>query len=98
MGGPRAYTWKELYRTCKRLMPKAKRFKPPAPLPVPLAKLVALTVMKTPLVPKKLKFNVAQVQMSQEDSVCATGPVESAFGIEFRDFEDELARYAGLIE
>ncbi|HEY3242253.1 MAG TPA: complex I NDUFA9 subunit family protein, partial [Phycisphaerae bacterium] len=73
LGGPKAYTWKELYQTCKRIIPCAKRWKPLAGQPVPLAKLLAMTVMKTPLVPAKLKFNVAQVQMSQEDSTCEIG-------------------------
>ena len=63
-----------------------------------MAKLLARTIMKTPLVPAHLKFNVGQVQMSQEDSVCSTEPVESTFGITMRNFERELTRYAALIE
>lgn len=97
MGGPKAYSWKELYATCQRLMPGAKRWKPMIGQPVSVAKLLARTVMKTPLVPRNLKFNVSQVQMSQEDGVCPTEPIESAFGIKLRDFESELARYADLI-
>lgn len=98
MGGPKTYSWKELYRACKRLMPGTKRWKPLAALPVPVAKLLAVTIMKTPLVPTNLKFNIGQVQMAREDSTCATDAVESTFGIKLRDFEDELARYAELIK
>ncbi|NOT02297.1 MAG: complex I NDUFA9 subunit family protein [Phycisphaerales bacterium] len=97
MGGPDRYNWKELYQTCRRLMPGAKRWKLMVSQPVPVAKLVARTIMKTPLVPTALKFNVDQVAMSQEDSVCEIAPVESSFGIRLRRFEDELSRYAELI-
>ncbi len=97
IGGPKAYTWKELYRVCRRLMPRGHRWKPIVSLPVPIANMVARTVMKTPLVPMELKFNVDQVQMSQEDSTCCTRLVEQVFGIELRDFEDELSRYATRI-
>jgi hypothetical protein len=65
--------------------------------PVFIANLLAATVMKTPLVPAKFKFNRAQVQMSQEDGVCDHTVVESAFGLKLRDFETELAAYAGSI-
>jgi NADH dehydrogenase len=97
MGGPDRYTWKELYQTCRRLMPAGKRWKPIVSQPVPVAKMIARTIMRTPLVPWALKFNVDQVAMSQEDSVCDIAPVESVFGIRLRRFEDELSRYASLI-
>jgi len=95
--GPTAYTWKELYEAAKRIMPAARRWKPLVSQPVPVAKLLARTIMKTPFVPSKLKFNVDQVQMSQEDSVASTDEVESTFGITLRDFEDDVTRYAELI-
>ena len=97
LGGPRAYTWKELYRLAKALIPGALRIKPLAGVPVPVAKALAATLMKTPLVPRTLKFNVGQVQMSQEDSVCDTQPVERTFGIQLRDFQFELSQYADQI-
>ncbi len=97
LGGPRPYSWKEMYALCRRLIPGAKRWKPMVSQPVPIAKMLAMTVMKTPFVPPNLKFNIGQVQMSQEDSVCAIEPVEEAFDIKLRDFESELARYAPLI-
>ncbi len=97
MGGPKAYSWKQLYLACQRLIPHAKRWKPMVGQPVPVARFLARTVMKTPLVPKKLKFNTDQVTMSQEDSICDITPVEAAFGIKMRDFESELGRYADLI-
>ncbi|MEE9294953.1 MAG: NAD(P)H-binding protein [Phycisphaerae bacterium] len=97
LGGPKSYSWKELYAVCRKLIPGAKRWKPLISQPVPIAKLLAVTVMKTPLVPSRLKFNLAQVQMSQEDSVCGTETVESAFQIRLRNFENELSRYAELI-
>lgn len=97
LGGPATYTWKELYAVCRRLMPGARRWKPMVSQPLPVAKLLALTVMKTPLVPRRFKFNVDQVRMSQEDSVCPTEPAESAFEFKYRAFEAELARYAERI-
>ncbi len=97
VGGPRAYSWKELYAVCRRLIPNARKWKPVVSMPVPLARLIAATLMRTPLVPGRLKFNDDQVQMSQEDGVCSVEPVESAFGIKLRDFEGELASYAELI-
>jgi uncharacterized protein YbjT (DUF2867 family) len=97
LGGPDTYSWKELYATCARCMPKAKTWKPMVSQPVPIAKLLAATVMKTPLVPRRFKFNTGQVQMSQEDSVCPIEPVETAFGIKLRGFEQELIRYADMI-
>lgn len=97
LGGPVDYNWKELYETCRRIIPGSRKWKPLVSQPVAVAKLLARTVMKTPLVPAHLKFNVGQVQMSQEDSVCPIEPVESTFGIKLRDFERELTRYAALI-
>ena len=97
LGGPRAYTWKELYSVAQRVLPGARRWKPRVGQPVWLAKLLAGTVMKTPLVPERFKFNRSQVQMSQEDSVCDHADAESALGIKMRDFESELAEYAGRI-
>lgn len=98
LGGPAVYNWKELYQTCRRIIPGSRSWKPLVSQPVVVAKLLARTVMKTPLVPAHLRFNVGQVQMSQEDSVCPTEPVESMFGITLRNFERELTRYAALIE
>lgn len=94
LGGPRAITWKDLYRLCRDLIPGAKTWKPMVGMPVPVARLMAATVMKLPLLPKMLRFNDGQVQMSQEDSVCDTRPVEDTFGLRLRDFEEELRGYA----
>lgn len=98
LGGAKALSWKELYRTCRELIPGAKSWKPMVGLPVVVANLVAATVMKMPLLPKMLRFNAGQVQMSQEDSVCDVTPVEQAFGIRMRDFRSELAAYAAQID
>lgn len=97
LGGPQTFTWKELYAACRELIPGACRFKPMLGQPVPLARLLARTLMRTPLLPLSLRFNVGQVQMSQEDSVCDIRPVEEAFGIRLRDFRFELSQYADLI-
>jgi uncharacterized protein YbjT (DUF2867 family) len=97
MGGPRAMTWREMYVTCREEMPGAKHWKPVIGQPVCLAKLAAKTVMKLPILPPLLRFNADQVIMSQEDSVCDTGPVERAFGIKLRDFREELKQYAAGI-
>jgi NADH dehydrogenase len=100
LGGPRTYSWKELYGLCRRLIPGARRWKPMVAQPVPLAKLVAATVMKVPVPIKRLdrlRFNVGQVQMSQEDSICDIAPAERDLDITFRDFEQELREYADQI-
>jgi NADH dehydrogenase len=97
-GGPKAITWRDLYRICREKIPGAKSWKPVVGLPVWLAKALALSpAMLLPILPGYMRFNVDQVQMSQEDSVCDTAPLEQAFGIRLRDFETELARYAPLI-
>ena len=98
LGGPEAYTWKELYRICRSLIPGAKRWKPIVGIPVWKAKLLAATVMKLPILPEILRFNSGQVQMSQEDSTCDSRAVEEAFGIRLRSFREELAEYAALID
>lgn len=98
LGGPEAMNWKALYRTCRELIPGAKFWKPMVGQPVWAAKLTAMTVMKLPILPRLMRFNVDQVQMSQEDSVCDIEPVEKTFGIKLRDFRKELAAYAAQIE
>jgi NADH dehydrogenase len=97
LGGPESVTWKELYRICRATIPGALHWKPIVGQPVAAAKFIAMTLMKLPLLPRTLRFNVSQVQMSQEDSVCDIAPVESTFGIKLRDFRAELATYAAQI-
>ena len=100
LGGPRSYSWKELYQLCKRCIPGAKQWKPLVGQPVFVAKLLARTVMKVPMPIGKLdrlRFDVGQVQMSQEDSVCDITAAERDLDIAFRDFESELTQYADQI-
>lgn len=97
LGGPDRCNWKEFYETCRELIPGARRWKPKVGQPVFVAKLLARTIMKTPLVPQAMRFNVSQVQMSQEDSVCDTRVVEDAFGIRLRSFRQELALYGDRV-
>lgn len=100
LGGPRSYSWKELYQLCQRHIPGAKEWKPLIGQPVAIAKLMAQTVMKLPMPINKLdrlRFNIGQVQMSQEDCVCDISPAERDLDIAFRDFEAELADYADQI-
>jgi uncharacterized protein YbjT (DUF2867 family) len=101
LGGPKAYSWIELYNTCRAIMPGAKRWKPLAALPVSGARLMAaLTAPPMALaelvVPSigMFRFDTGQVRMSQEDSVCDHTLAERAFDIRMRSFEDELASYA----
>jgi uncharacterized protein YbjT (DUF2867 family) len=98
LGGPEAMTWRQFYLVCKETIPGAKAWKPIVGQPVALAKAMALTLMKLPLLPRDMRFNVGQVQMSQEDSVCDIAPVEKSFGIKLRDFREELREYAAMIE
>ncbi len=98
LGGPEAITWKELYRICREKLPQARMWKPVIGQPAPLAKFLARTVMRLPILPRSMRFNVDQVQMSQEESVCETQPAEKAFGIKMRDFRKEFGQYAGQIK
>lgn len=99
LGGPAAYSWKELYDICAMAICGHKRLK--VSVPVPVAKIVARTIMPlripplTWLVP--YPFNAGQVAMSQEDSVCDPAVVEQTFGIKLRGFREELSQYANQI-
>lgn len=92
--GPEAFTWPALYDACAMALVGHRRLK--ISVPVPVAKILASTVM--PLAPARLvpyKFNVGQVQMSQEDNVCDPDRIERTFGLKLRRFHEELTRYAG---
>lgn len=94
--GPEQFTWKELYDISAEAIIGRRRLK--VPVPVVLGKLAALTVV--PLLPSFVlpyKFDVGQVQMSQEDSVRDPRPVEETFGIRLRHFREELATYANQL-
>ena len=96
LGGPDQLSWKELYDVCAEEIRGRRRLK--VSVPVPIAKLVARTVM--PLAPSFLvpyKFNVGQVQMSQEDSVCDISPIEQTFDLKLRSFRETLSQYAEQI-
>jgi NADH dehydrogenase len=104
LGGPRAYSWKELYNACRTFMPCAKQWKPMVSQPVAVAKLAAVLsgpplALAAAISPKMglLRFNVDQVIMSQEDNVCDHTAAERALGLTMRSFEDELSTYAGQI-
>lgn len=105
LGGPRAYSWKEFYNACRALMPGAKRWKPMVGQPVGVAKVMAVLsgppmALVAAVAPSLglLRFNVDQVIMSQEDNVCDHTVAERAFGMTMRNFEEELAVYAGQID
>lgn len=97
VGGPEAYSWKTFYATCQRLIPGARRRKPIVGIPVPVAKILAWTIMKTPLVPEALRFNADQVAMSQEDSTCDPTAIRQMLGGRLRRFEQELTSYGDLL-
>jgi NADH dehydrogenase len=104
LGGPRAYSWIELYNACRALMPGAKHWKPVVSQPVPLAKLTAILGqpimgLAETVVPSLglFRFDVGQVQMSQEDATCDRTIAEKAFNFRTRDFEEELSAYAERI-
>jgi hypothetical protein len=100
MGGPRAYSWKQLYEVCRCLIPHSHKSKPKLGVPLPIARLIGAGGDLADFVTGfrfGIPFNLGQVQMSQEDSTCDTKPVEQAFGIKLRDFEQELSQYAGQI-
>ena len=104
LGGPRAYTWRDLYNICRSRMRGAKRWKPIVSQPVPVAKLMAilgqpLMGLAEAIVPRLglYRFDAGQVQMSQEDNVCDPDVAEKAFSLKLRDFEEDLTLYADQI-
>ena len=104
LGGPRSYSWVELYNACRALMPKAKRWKPLVSMPVPVAKVIAAVSAPPMAVAEMLippigmfRFDGGQVQMANEDSICDHTVAEKAFHITMRNFEDELSFYADQI-
>jgi NADH dehydrogenase len=104
LGGPQAYSWIELYNTCRALMPRARLWKPMVSQPVRVAKAVAalshppLALMEL-LLPSvgMFRFDAGQVDMSQKDGTCDHTLAEKAFSTKMRSFEEELAAYADLI-
>ncbi len=101
LGGPRAYSWVELYNACRANMPGARLWKPMVSQPVPIAKLTAILgqpamALAEAIVPKLglFRFDAGQVQMSQEDNTCDHTLAEKTFKIRMRNFEEELAAYA----
>jgi len=104
LGGPRTYSWRELYNACRALIPGAKPWKPMVSQPVPVAKAIAtlggpvMAISELIVPPLRLfRFDRGQVTMSQEDSVCDQRVAEEAFGLRMRDFEEELGSYADQI-
>ncbi len=104
LGGPRQYSWKQLYTVCRAIIPESKLWKPIVSQPIPIAKLLA-AISGPPLalaeiaIPSVglLRFDKGQVQMSQEDCTCDHTVAEKSLSITMRDFEEELAIYAGRI-
>ena len=105
LGGPKAYSWVELYNACRALMPGARHWKPLVSQPVSVAKALALLTAPPlsliELIAPSLgmfRFDAGQVAMSQEDCVCDHTVAERTFNRTMRSFEDELPTYARQIE
>ncbi len=105
LGGPRAYSWIELYNAFRTLIPGARHWKPIVSQPVVVAKLIALLsappmALAELIVPSvgMFRFDKGQVQMSQEDNVCDHTIAEKTFKIRMRSFEAELMTYADQIQ
>jgi uncharacterized protein YbjT (DUF2867 family) len=94
MVGPTAMTWPEMYATCQRHIPGARR-KPICPIPAWLALRIA--GLADAVAPSALPFNRDQVVMSQEDSTADPTQLTRDLGIAPREFEDALGEYAGQI-
>jgi len=104
LGGPKTYSWVEMYNACRALMPGAKHWKPIVSQPVAVAKLTAVLgqpfmALAETIAPsmRVFRFDSGQVRMSQEDSTCDHTLAEKAFNIRMRDFEQELSAYADRI-
>lgn len=90
LAGPQELTWPHLHRA----MSTAVVGKPRATLAIPAwyARLL------THVAPAKwLPFNLAQVQMSQEDNTADIAPFVQAFGWTPRSFEETLKGYAAQL-
>ena len=85
MGGADAMDWPTMYRTVKQHLKGAKP-KPVVGFPAWKAKLIA----GWPGVP----FNIDQVHMAMEDSVCSTAKLKSHLDIDVAPFERTLRDYA----
>lgn len=97
LGGPEQLTWKQFYDVCAQVIAKRRRLK--MPVPVAIAKLLAHTIVPiTPSFIMPYKFNEAQIQMSQEDSICDILPIQRDFNLKLRNFREELLTYADRIE
>lgn len=104
LGGPKAYSWVELYNACRVLIPGARLWKPLVSQPVRVAEAMAL-LTAAPLAILELvvpslgmfRFDRGQVAMSQEDNTCDHTEAEKAFAIRMRPFEEELSAYARQI-
>ncbi len=104
LGGPRTYSWVEMYNACRALMPNARHWKPMVSQPVAVAKLIAvlgqpLMALAETIAPsmRVFRFDAGQVRMSQEDSTCDHTISEMTFSLRMRDFEQELSAYADRI-
>jgi uncharacterized protein YbjT (DUF2867 family) len=103
--GPKAFSWIELYNACRALIPGTRHWKPLASMPVPIAKVIAtlngppmaLAELVFPSI-GKFRFDRGQVTMATEDSVCDHTIAEKTFGLNMRDFEEELRAYGDRIE
>jgi hypothetical protein len=104
LGGPKVYSWLELYNAFRAGMPSARLWKPLVAQPVPIAKLIAILsapalalaeVVFPPV--RRFRFDRGQVQMSQEDNVCDHTIAERVYDMRMRLLEDELAIYCDLI-
>jgi len=89
MGGPSTYRWPQLYQVCARHLPKARQ-----------KKILAVPVWKANLIARLpgAPFNHDQVIMSQEDSVCDIGKVQSDFGFKLAAFDSTFSQYATQIQ
>ncbi|MBU0640370.1 MAG: NAD(P)H-binding protein [Planctomycetes bacterium] len=97
LGGAEALSWRELWEVGRALVPGARRWKPKCGLPVWLARLLGGL---GDALDRRLgwragiPFNLAQVQMSCADNVCAADEAEQVFGVRLRGFRETLAEYA----
>lgn len=104
LGGPRAYSWIELYNAGRALIPGARLWKPLVSQPVAVAKVFATLAQPVMAAAETLspklglfRFDAGQVQMSQEDNTCDAPIAEKLFHIRMRNFEEELTAYADRI-
>jgi len=96
LGGPDRVTWPEMLLRYRDTILGPKAWRRPFPMPAWKAKFIA-TMAEMVGLGGLAPFNVDQVLMSQEDSVCDTARVEAHLELRLTPFDEALEEYAAAL-